>query len=198
MDMETGSFKIRSELDFLLHFLLMEYFRNTAIPATNNYAAKSKALTWNKFDHIEFLHFLGILWSMEVVDLHGPRHLYSANENGLFQSKSYGKVMSRNRFEDIIRYLQLSNDSDPGQQIIEFLHAVNTIFRNALHPGSYLTLDESMIKSHHRNLNVKIKIIRKPRLSGNKIKNMLDSLSQIVINLELYKGEGITSEKDHI
>ena len=77
--------------------------------------------------------------------------------------------MSHNQFEDIIRHLQLSNDSDPDQQIIEFLHAVNTRFRNALHPGSYLTLDESMIKLYHRNLKGKIKIIRKPRTIGNKI-----------------------------
>ena len=70
------------------------------------------------------------------VDIHGPRHLYWPNENGLFLSMNYGKVMSCNQIEDIMRYLQLSNDSDPDQQIIEFLHAVNTRFRNALHPGS--------------------------------------------------------------
>ena len=135
MNMETGCFGIRSELDFVVHFLPMGYVRNTVIPATNTYAAKSKALTWKKLNHVEFLHFLGILLSMEV-DIHGPRHLYWANENGLFPSLNYGKVMSCNRIEDIMRYLQLSNDSDPDQQIIEFLHAVNTRFRNALHPGS--------------------------------------------------------------
>ena len=131
MDMETGCFEIRSELDFVLHFLPMEYFHNTVIPATNTYAAKSKALTWKNLDHLEFLHFLGILLSMEVVDIHGPRHLYWANENGLFPSMNYGKVMGHNQFEDIMRYLQFLNDSDPDQQIIEFLHAVNARFRNA-------------------------------------------------------------------
>ena len=128
----------------------------------------------------------GILLSMEVVDIHGPRHLYWANENVLFPCMNYGKVMNCNQFEDM-RYLQLSNDSDPNQPIIEFLLAVNTRVRNTLHPGSYLTLGESMIKSYHRNLNRKIKIIRKPRLIGNEIKNMLDAMSQIVINLELYE-----------
>ena len=82
--------------------------------------------------------------------------------------------------------MQLSNDSDPDQQITEFLHAVNTRFRNALHPGSYLTLGESIIKSNHRNLKGKIKIIRKPSPIRNEIKNMSDAMSQIVINLELY------------
>ena len=53
-----------------------------------------------------------------------------------FQAWTMEKLWASNRFEDIMRYLQLSNDSDPGRQIIEFLHAVNTRFRNALHPGS--------------------------------------------------------------
>ena len=82
-----------------------------------------------------------------------------------------------------MRYLQLLNDGDPDQQKIEFLHTVNTRFRNALHPGSYLTLDESMIKSYHKNLKGKIKIIRKLRLIRNEIKDMSDAMSQIVINL---------------
>ena len=88
-------------------------------------------------DQVEFLHFPGILLSMEANDIHGPKHLYWANENGLFPGMNYGKVMSYIRFEDIMRYLQLSNDSNRDQEIIEFLHAVNTGFRNVLHPGSY-------------------------------------------------------------
>ena len=114
---------------------------------------------------------------MEVVDIHGPTHLYWANENGMFPNMNYGKIMSRNQFEDIIKYLQLSHNKDSDQQITDFLHAVNTRFRN----GTYLTLDESMIKSYHRNLKGKIKIIKKPKPIGNEIKNMCDGMSQIVI-----------------
>ena len=98
MDMEAGCFEIRSELDFALYILPMEYFRNRVIPATNTYAAKLKALIWKNLDHVEFLHFLDIFLSMEVVDTHEPRHLFWANENGLFPSMNYGKVMIRNRF----------------------------------------------------------------------------------------------------
>ena len=43
-------------------------------------------------------------------------------------------------------------------------------------PGHTSTLDESMIKSYHRNLKGKLKIIRKPRLIGNEIKNMLNAM----------------------
>ena len=190
--MEAGCFEIRSELDFVLHFLPMEYLDT----CHKQFAAKSKAATWTNLDHNEFLHFSGILLSMEVVDIHGPRYLYWANENGMFPNMNYGKIMSRNRFEDIMKYLQLSHNKDSDQQITDFLHAVNTRFRNAIHPGKYLTLDESMIKSYHRNLKGKIKIIKKPRPIGNEIKNMCDGMSQIVINLELYEGKDIMSGKE--
>ena len=103
MDMEAGFLEIRSELDFVLHFLPMEYLRSTVIPATNNFAAKNKAATWTNLDHNEFLHFLRILLSMEVVDTHGPSHLYLANENGMFPNMNYGKIMSRNQFQDIMK-----------------------------------------------------------------------------------------------
>ena len=176
----------------------MEYLRSTVIPATNNFAAKNKATTWTNLDHNEFLHFLGILLSMEVVDIHGPRHLYWANEDGMFPNMNHGKIMSRNQFEDIMKHLQLSHNKHSDQQITVFLHAINTRFRNAIHPGTYLTLDESMTKSYDRNLKGKIKIIRRPRSIGNEIKNMCDGMSQIVINLELYEGKDIMPGKDHV
>ena len=84
--MKTGCVEIRSELDFALHFLSMERFHNMVIYATNTCAAKSKAVTWKNLDHDEFLHFLDILLSMDVVDIHGPTHLYWANENGHLQA----------------------------------------------------------------------------------------------------------------
>ena len=60
---------------------------------------------------------------------------------------------------------------------------------------SYLTLDKSMVKSFHQNLKDKIKMIRKPWPVGNEIKNMTDGMSQIVLNLELYEGKDVLSQK---
>ena len=54
-----------------------------------------------------------------------------------------------------------------------------------------------MIKSFHHDLKGKIKIIRKPRSVGNKIKNMSDALSHIVMNLELYEGKELMTDKTH-
>ena len=54
-----------------------------------------------------------------------------------------------------------------------------------------------MIKSFHRNLKGKIKLIRKPRPIGNEIKNLSDAASNIVLKLELYEGKDIMNDKDH-
>ena len=92
MDMETYLFKIRSRLDCVLNFLQMEYFHNVVIPATKTHSAKIKTVTWKSLNHNEFLHFLRISLSMELVDIHGPRHLNWANENGLFPYMNYRKL----------------------------------------------------------------------------------------------------------
>ena len=85
--------------------------------------------------------------------------------------------------------MQLSNSDNKNQQILDFVAAINETFQNAITPGTYLTLDESMIKSFHRNLKGKIKVIRKPRPIANEIKNMADAVTKIVMNMELYEGK---------
>ena len=114
---------------------------------------------------------------MEVYEIHSPQRLYWSPEvNNLFPALDFGKVMTCRRFETILKYLQLSNSDNKNQQI----------------------LDESMIKSFHRNLKGKIKIIRKPRPIGNEIKNMADAVTKIVMNMELYEGKEYMKEKDHV
>ena len=92
---------------------------------------------------------------------------------------------------------QLSFDKEDDKQILAFLEAVNQ-FQSSLAPGSYITLDESMIKSYHQNLKGKIKIICKPRPIGNKIKNLSDAASNIVLDMGLYVGKDIMAAKDYV
>ena len=106
--------------------------------------------------------------------------------------------MSYKKFEKILLFLWLSNDDDEDQQVLDFLANINQNFQNSVIPGSYLTLDESMVKSFHLNVKVKIKIIRKPHLVGNTIKNIPDGASQIVLYLELHEGKDIMSQKDYV
>ena len=169
----------------------MSYITHTIIPAKKN------NFKWIDLDIHEFLHVLSLLLATEIYDIHDPQCLYWSNrEHFLFPSMKFGEVMSIKRFENILKYLQLSENENEKQQVLEFVAAVNDWFQKALAPGSYITLNESMIKSFHRNLCGKIKIIWKPRHVGNEVKNLVDAASQIVLNLELYEGKEPMSTKE--
>ena len=171
----------------------MSYITHTIIPAKKN------NFKWIDLDIHEFLHVLWLLLATEIYDIHDPQCLYWSNmEHFLFPSMKFGEVMSIKRFENILKYLQLSENENEEQQVLEFVAAVNDWFQKALAPGSYITLYESMIKSFHRNLCGKIKIIRKPRHVGNEVKNLVDAASQIVLNLELYEGKEPMSTKEFV
>ena len=142
-------YTITSELDYILHFLPIQHIKEAIIPNTNKYAKKQDP-RWIDIDFDEVLHVLGLLIAMEVYEIHGPQRLYwSPKVNNLFPSMDFGKVMACRRFETILKYLQLSNSDNEDQQILDFLAAINETFQNAITPGTYLTLDESMIKSFH-------------------------------------------------
>ena len=51
--------------------------------------------------------------------------------------------------------------------IIQLINAVNKRSVDAISPGYVLAVEESMVKSYHHDLKGKIKIIRKPRPTGN-------------------------------
>ena len=109
---------------------------------------------------------------------------WSSTDKGIFKALDYGMWMSRDRFEDIQRYLQFSSDENKDVQIIKFLDAVNTQLKTAMIAGDVLVVDESMVKSFHRNLKGKMKIIRKPRPLGNKFKTLCDGRSKVVLHIE--------------
>ena len=106
--------------------------------------------------------------------------------------------MSIKRSENILKYLQLSENKNEAQQVLEFVAAVNDLLQRPLAPGSYITLDESMIKLFHRNLHGKIKIIEKPRPLGNEVKNLTDAASEIFFNLEWHEGKEPMSTKEFV
>ena len=148
----------------------MSYITHTIILVTNHYAKKNNP-KWIDLHVDEFLHILGLLLAMEIYDIHGPGCLHwSESEHTLFSSMKFGEIMSIKKFGNILKYLKLSENEDKEQQLLEFAAAVNDQFQKALAPGSWITLDESIIESFHRNLRDKIKIIQKLKPVGNKVK----------------------------
>ena len=54
----------------------------------------------------DFLHVLGLLLSMENYDIH---------DHTLFSSMRFGEIMSVKRFENILKYLKLSENENEEQ-----------------------------------------------------------------------------------
>ena len=135
---------------------------------------------------------------MEVYKLPIRRMYWETNEYGAFPPLNYGRYIAKNRFEEILRYLQLSSSDDKDEQLLEFIDAINKVFKKAMSPGDTICLDESMVKSFHRGLKGKMKIIRKPRPIGNEFKNLSDARTNTVTHLELYEGRDIMAHKEFV
>ena len=122
----------------------------------------------------ELMVYFALLKSMETQWLPERRMYWIPEDKGMFKAFNYGKYMSMYRFETILTSLRFSKSEDPNQQILDFIDATNKSFQNAVFAGDYLVVDESMVKSFHKDLKGKMKIIRKPRLIENKYKNLCD------------------------
>ena len=187
----------KSELDFFIHFFPMTYLREEIIPATNSFARKNRK-SWNDIMEEEMLHLFGILKAMEVYKLSERRMYWASMKDTMFPAINFSEFMTITRFEEIVKFLQLSNSPDPDKQVLDFIAVVNQHLLHALTPGKFITLDETMIKSYHKNLKGKIKIKRKPCPIGNEIKDMTDAATNIVIRLELYEGKEDIATKEHV
>ena len=78
------------------------------------------------------VHVLGLLLAMEIYDIQGPRCLYWLESEHL-PSMKFDEIMSIKRFENILKYLQLSENKNEGQQVLEFVAAVMINSRKPWH-----------------------------------------------------------------
>ena len=66
---------------------------------------------------------------------------------GIFPAPRYEKIMSSQRFKDMIAYLQFSEAIHADQHIMDFIDVINnTLFSEAMSPGYTLIIDKSMAK----------------------------------------------------
>ena len=162
----------------------MDYIHNELLVALNKHGRQESG-NFNDVSLSEFMVFLGLTYSMEIVKLPERDLYWTELKSDIFPSMKYGKYMSRDRYKEIVRYLQFSTNPEKLQQIPEFLTAVNLNLKEAVTAGDVITLDESMIKSFHKNLQGKIKIKQKPRPVGNEIKDLSDGRSNKALHARL-------------
>ena len=72
------------------------------------------------------------------------------------------------------------------------------LVKQAVVAGDLLCIEESMVKSFHRNLKGKMKIIRKRRPIGNELKTVCDGRSNIVLHIELYERKELMKNKEYV
>ena len=102
----------------------MTYPREEIIPATNSFARKNRK-SWNDIIEEEMLHFFGILEAMEVYKLSERRMYWASMKDTMFPAMIFSEFMTITRFEEIVKFLQLSNSLDPDKQVLNFIAAVN-------------------------------------------------------------------------
>ena len=187
---DESSFK-----ECFLTFLPVEFVKDVMLPATNKVA---KEHGHAPFSYDEVIHVLGILYMMEVVKLPERRMYWMTEPDGFFPAMNFGKVMSLHRFEGFLNIWQFSPSPDSDQQVLDLISAVNKHLKEAVKAGEYLCIDESMIKSFHRDLHGKMKILRKPRPVGNELKTVSDASTHIVLHMELHEPKEDMAEKEYV
>ena len=90
------------ELQYLFWFLPRKYIESVLLPATNLFASKENE-KWKDVTFVEFIIFLGLKYFMEVYRLPERRMYWRTEADGALLGMCFGKYMTRNRFEGIIK-----------------------------------------------------------------------------------------------
>ena len=148
----------KRQIDYFFHFLPVRFIKETLLPATNKHGKKLCKLSVEVTIE-EFVHILGKLYSTEGYRLPVRRMYWEYDQNGIFPGMIYDKYITRTRYEEVLRYLQLFGSDDEDEQVLSYLNAVNSQFAKAFDPGDTISLGESLVKSFHHDLKGKMKII---------------------------------------
>ena len=119
---------------------------------------------WKHVTVGEFLKWIGVRFYQQYLRLPTLSEYWNKESDGTFPAQDMGRYITRARFFEINKALQLAESECEEEQVLQLIQVLNTTFQNALTPGSSLTVDESMIASRHGLLKGKKKIKRKPAL----------------------------------
>ncbi|KAJ0407209.1 hypothetical protein ATCC90586_004521 [Pythium insidiosum] len=101
------------------------------------------------------------------------RH-WSTQEDGAVPRGTFGRFMSRSRFEDIVRFLHFNNNSDTNHlrdrawKVRPVLQVVEKTFRRGFLLGKTISFDEGMVGSRHRMNPMRVYMKGKPTKWGTK------------------------------
>lgn len=167
----------------------------TNLNAQRKRAAGTDGGAWKDVTLEELKAFFGLNIAMGIVKL--PEAVMYWQQKGLTNVPSFGQVMSRNRFLQILRYLHVSDDSaivPAGQPGYDKLHKIKPLlqllfpnFEKAYDLHKNISIDECMIPWRGR-LSFRQFIASKPIRFGIKVWVLADSESKYIYRQQLSIG----------
>lgn len=187
-----------NELDTFLTFIGNDLW-DKMVQESNRYAHQQLSDQFENFRAItraEMKAFIGIIIIMGIVKL--PRYAFYWSTDEFLGNVGIKKVMAKNRFEEISRYLQFNDSSkEPARGDGDFdrLFKVRPILdyvRNKCGgnflPTKNISIDEGMIGFRGR-LSFRQYMPAKPTKHGIKVWMAADSSNGYVLNFEVYLGK---------
>ena len=151
---------------------------------------------WPPTDPHELLAFIGMHIFMGIDSLPQRRMYWQAGT----RHTSVAAVLSRNRFEEITRYLTVSPPvvaaapRNPFSFVRAFVEELNQSLPRHWNPGRHLALDESMVSFRGRS-DIKQFVPGKPHPHGYKI--WVLASENYMLQLQLYEGKAAAGPSLH-
>lgn len=172
---------------------------NTNLNASRVIAQKPNdyyARQWSPLTIPELKAFVGLRLSMEYgVIKRRYEHYFSRKTGFVFQTPGYRKVMTRDRYLAIWKFLHVVDEEDSNIDKQDKLYKILPLLNNFIcksqenyKPDQDLSLDEGMIPAKNR-LSIKQYIASKPVKWGIKSFLLCESKTGYVYNVEVYAGK---------
>ena len=193
----------------------VEYFQliikdeilNIVVEETNRYADQfflskagtlpthSRANNWKPLTIPELKIFLGLTLATGLLDKRGHLSDYWS-ENPVLFTPFFGQTMSRNRYQNILKFLHFNNNATRPSDSTDKLYKLRPIhdkvvenWRALYNPGEQISIDEGMLKWRGR-LSFRVYNKNKSTKYGIKAYILADANSGYCWNMDIYYGQG--------
>lgn len=175
-----------------------QYFDENPEQSENSYLSK-----WHDTDIIEMKKFFGLVILMGIVYKPSLPLYWSTDE--LYYTPIFSKVMTRDRFYLLQKFLHFNNNLDPGydpndderdrlHKVRPFIEMIQERCRKVYYPGKHLSVDESLVLFKGR-LHFKQYIKTKRARFGIKLYELTSS-DGITLDFLVYCGKGMFYNDD--
>ncbi|KAK7893501.1 hypothetical protein WMY93_022653 [Mugilogobius chulae] len=190
-------------VDFVELFLTDEFIDNIvkqtnlyaqqSIEAAQRHSVHSRTQAWKPVTVPEMKKFLGLIFLTGIVKKPELEMYWSTDE--VLSTPYYSKVMSRNRFQIILRFLHFNDNNAVQADNTDKLHKIRPVvdyliskFKELYQPAKNISIDEGMLLWRGR-LVFKVYNPLKPVKYGIKSYILCDSQTGYCFNMKPYAGE---------